>query len=273
MKTKLFELIGEIDEKYIEEADTTETPRRTFKRKQYWKVAIACICISILMLFTSICIASGWGTEIIEFYSIGQENYNESGYEMGVHIQKISERSLKGDIRKSKAIIKKQYKLHTVFSNWMPGHYQEEFRSQTESIDYVGYKGLREIRLSGTELGSTVNVYANAKGKITNVNVENLYLLGTTRVQLFADIYTNYVEEDVTVLTASTEKITFREEYVETKNGNTCHVIYSSAMESGYLSIGGYIVENDVLYSINIPFLEENEAEAANILETWTSQF
>ena len=162
MKTKLFELIGEIDEKYIEEADTTETPRRTFKRKQYWKVAIACICISILMLFTSICIASGWGTEIIEFYSIGQENYNESGYEMGVHIQKISERSLKGDIRKSKAIIKKQYKLHTVFSNWMPGHYQEEFRSQTESIDYVGYKGLREIRLSGTELGSTVNVYAKS---------------------------------------------------------------------------------------------------------------
>ena len=86
MKTKLFELIGEIDEKYIEEADTTETPRRTVKRKQYWKVAIACICISIRMLFTSICIASGWGTEIIEFYSIGQENYNESGYEMGVHI-------------------------------------------------------------------------------------------------------------------------------------------------------------------------------------------
>lgn len=273
MKNKLIELIGEIDDKYIEEADTIELSRRYFKRSQSWRIAIACMSISIMMLFTFICIASGWGTKIIEFYSINEDNYAESGYKMEVQIQKISERSIKGDIRKSKGIIKKQYKEYEVYSNWMPGHYQEEFKSQKESIDYVGYKELKYIQLSGTELGSTVNVYGNEKGKITNVNVENQYMLGNIRVQLFADIYTKYIQEDVTVSTASTEEIFFKEEYTETKNGNTCHVIYSSEMESGYMAITGYVVEKGVLYSIHIPFLEYNEAEAVNILEIWKSQF
>lgn len=50
-------------------------------------------------------------------------------------------------------------------------------------------------------------------------------------------------------------------------------MIYSSEMESGYMSITGHVVEKGVLYSINIPFLEYNEAEAVNILEIWKAQF
>ncbi len=273
MKNKLIELIGEIDDKYIEEADIIDLPRRCFKRSRSWRTAIACISISIMMLFTFICIASGWGTKIIEFYRINKDNHVESGYDMEVQIQKVSERSIKGDIRKSKEIIKKQYEVYEVYLNWMPGHYQEEFKSQKESIDYVGYKELKYIQLSGTELSSIVNVYGNEKGKITNVNMENQYMLGNIRVQLFADIFTNYIQEDVTVSTASTEEMFFKEEYIETKNGNTCHVIYSSEMESGYMSITGHVVEKGVLYSINIPFLEYNEAEAVNILEIWKAQF
>lgn len=273
MKNKLIELIGEIDDKYIEEADIIALPKRHFKSKRSWRIAIACISISIMMLFTFICIASGWGTKIIEFYSTNKDGHEESGYDMEVQIQKISEQSIKGDIRKSKEIIKKQYEVHEVYLNWMPGHYQEEFKSQKECIDYVGYKELKYIQLNGTELGSIVNVYANEKGEITNVNVENQYMLGSIRVQLFAEIFTNYIEEDVTLSTATTEEISFKEEYIETKNGNTCHVIYSSEMESGYMSIAGYVVEKGVLYSINIPFLEYNEAEAVNILEIWKSQF
>lgn len=120
---------------------------------------------------------------------------------------------------------------------------------------------------------TTLHVFGNERGEILSVNLETSYTVDKMNVQFFSQIYTEHYEEEITFGTRIGEDVEFDESFYTTKNNHKCHIIESSAMESGYMGVDAYIADKNVLYSLYVAYKASDHAQAMEIVHQWADLF
>ena len=65
----------------------------------------------------------------------------------------------------------------------------------------------------------------------------------------------------------------FTESYYTTPKGIPLHIIESTALESGYMGLDGYLIKGGVLYNLHIAYLEKDKEQAKALLYEWADLF
>ena len=255
-----------VDPAYVEAAETAAKIKKR-GRIRWGVVAAACLCL--VMGTTTVLAVSGLGTKLIRLFT----SRSESGYELSAEIEKIPVKELKGEIQEVPALIRQQFASYQPFMNQAPAHWERDFAARSEACDYLGLDRLIRLPWDAEEDQTTLNVTGTENGDITYVSLETKYTENDIRFQFFAEIFTENMEDEITILTAAAEKIDFTESFPTTKSGKTFHVIKETAMESGYFGMDGYLVEDGILYNLHIAYLEKDAGRAEELLMQWADLF
>ena len=262
---ELLDKMDLIDPAYVEAADAAPKIRKIGRFR--WSAVAACLCI--LLGATTVLAVTGLGTKIIEIF----KNKDESGYELSADIVKFPASELKGEINEVPALIRKQFENYQPFMSQAPGYFYKNFETRDAACDYVGFEKLQRLQPDAKEGLTMLHVQGKENGDLTIVSVETWYTAGDVRMQLFSDIFTENLEDEITILTATTEDVDFTESFYTTKSGKTLHVIDQTALESGYKGLDGYLVEDGVLYHLAVIYLEKDAEQAKTLLEQWADLY
>ena len=271
---KFSEAMGELDNRYIEEAVSYSKVKPHFTKKRIVVLAAAAILVVLIC-----CAASGvFGTWIIDFFKVSKEpgGSYEAGYDLGAAVKKIPVRELKGEISELSEIIRQQYKDYDPVSSWSPGHVEKAFSSGEEAIAYIGYDALKLADPGMKEQEVTVSAYGDEDGRISSVTLEvnySDYALDQPRAQSFTQIYTENYEEEIMTGARTTEDLEFTESWYTTVNGSQCQIIEATPLESGFIMKDGYIVEDGILYNLHIAYKEKDTEKAQEMMRKWADQF
>lgn len=261
-----------INPAYVEAAD--DTPKIIKRSHLRWSAIVACFCI--LIGSTTAIAISGFGTQLMDFFTSRTEpgsDYSESGYVLSVQIEKVPTAALKGEIQEVPALIRQQFESRKPYMNSLPNSWYKTFESRSDAYDYVGFDGLKRLQWNLEEDKTTLDVQGTRSGNILSVSVVTSYAVHNIRLQFFADIYTENMEGEITVGTATTENVNFTESFYTTKNGKTLHIIEQTTLKSGYMAKDGYLTEDGVLYNLHISYLKEDADQAEELLVQWADLF
>lgn len=263
---QLLQCLGDVDEGYI--LDVVPEMVITRHRRSGWKRVLVCAAVISLLAVTAFA-ASGLGTRLVEVFS----NENESGFRMAAEVEKFPVDAFTGEVREASDVIQQQYAAYSPHESWSPTDFHREFASSEEARDYLGFDKLKSLNWVLEEKFTSLHVYGDVGGQLNMITLETDYQVDDIRIQTFSYIYTEYYEADVVTGTAAAERLEFEESYYSTQNGKQCHIITSSAMESGWLGIEGYLVDDGVLYWVNVAYLEKDAVQAKALLHLWADQF
>lgn len=264
---ELLEKMEGIDPAFVEAADTAPVQKIRKPARLRWAVAAACICI--LLGTVSVLAATGLGTKLIHSFT----SQKESGYELSAEIVKYPADALQGEIREVPDVIRQQFASYEPYMDWFPGSWEKAFGTRDDACDYVGFEKIKRLRWDLREEQTLLHVQGTEKGDLTSVSVETGYVSGDIRLQFFSDVFTENTEGDVTILTAMAEKVGFTETFCTANSGKTVHVIGQTAMESGWLSKDGYLVEDGILYHLHIAYQQKDADRAEALLTQWADLF
>ena len=254
-----------VDPAYVEAADAVRKGRNL--RRIRWVVIAACLCL--LIGTTTVLAATGLGTKVLRIF----KSHEESGYELSAEIVKFPVEELKGDIREVSELIKQQYASYQPTMSSFPGSLERAFKTRDEACNYIGFDRIKRLQLNAEEGQTILRVDGTANGDFNSVSVETGYTAGDIRMQFFTNIYTENAEGEITIGAFTTEKVDFTETFYTTKNGKTLHIIEESALNSGYLSKDGYLVEDGVLYLLHISYQKKDADQADALLKQWADLF
>lgn len=261
-----------VDPAFVEAADMIPSAKKRGRIR--WGAIAACICL--LMGTITVMAVSGFGTKVIDFFTSRTEpgsDYSESGFTLSVEIEKVPVDALKGKIREVPAYIKEQFASYKPHMSWYPGHWQKTFESRNDAYDYIEFDGLKRLDWDLEEGQTTLNVLGERNGNILSVMVETHYTVGDIRLQFSSDIYTENANDEITTGAVTSEYVEYTESFYTTKNNKVLHVIEGTALESGYMGMDGYLVENGVLYTLRIAHLEKDTERAKDLLYQWADLF
>lgn len=266
---KFSEAMSEIDGRYIDEAVSYPAGSGRIRRFARIPVAAAAAVLALLLLGCAVLAASGFGTQLKSFFHSDEE----SGFDLSVAIEKAPVDALTGDVRDAGEVIAQQFADYSVFDSWFPGSWQSSFPSRDEACDYVGYDRLKKIDLGYEEKETVLDVLGNEQGQILSVDLETRYSVGGMNVQFFSWIYTEYYEDEIETGSRTTESLEYEESFYTTANGKQCQILSSSAMQSGYLCLDGYLVDDGVLYMLHIAYKDDDSAQAEELMHQWADLF
>ena len=271
---KFSDAMSEIDGKYIEEALSYNV--KTGQPRGSRRVSVALVAaILILLLAGCTAVAYGvFGTRLIELFTSSTEPGTEyAGFDLGVAIERIPINDLTGEVREAGDVIKRQFETYQAYDSWYPGQWQTDFSTRDKACEYIGFDKLKRLDWDFEEQMTTLSVFGNEQGQILSVNLETYYVVEDMNVQFVSQIYTEHYDEEFILSTRTTEGIEFKESFYTTANNRQCHIISSSTMESGYMCLDGYIVEEGVLYHLHLAYREENSTRAMELMHQWADLF
>ena len=278
MSTRKFsDAMNELDARYVEEAvsyDPKAKGKLRFSRR--WPVILIAAGLSVVLIGCVAVVASGFGTRLISIFTSEKtngSNVEESGYDLAVNIERIPVNQLSEEINQTGETIKQQIADYNPLSSWAPEYWKTSFTTRKEAYEFVGYQGLKQQELGLNEQETSVNVIGDQEGKISSVWIESYYTADDLRAQVFSYIYTENYTEEISYGGRTTESVEFKESFYTTPNHITCQIIDASALESGYLMMDGYIVDNGVLYDLHIAYKEKDSEKAQDLLHRWADQF
>lgn len=257
-----------IDPAYVEAAGSAPERKAARPKRVKWIVAAACIC-ALLAVTTGVLAETGLGTKLIRFFT----SKEESGYELAADIVKFPANVLKGDIKEVPAAIRQQFASWQPYMDAYPGSWQRAFDTRDEACDFIGFDKIKRFDLGVKEERNSLEVQGTENGDITFVSIETHYKEGDIRMQLFTNIYTENEDGDVTFSSVWREEVGFTEDIRTTSGGKTLHVMEQTAIQSGYLSKTGYIVDEGILYHFHVVYLEKDAARADELLTQWAEMF
>ena len=263
---RIADVLGLIDEDLLDAA----LPKRRRGRTVRILLAAACVC---LVLGTITALAAGAGTTLLAKFRKGEDGGFESGYDMAAQLTPFPEEALTGDIREVPALIRRQIEEATPWSNQLPNVYIREFDTSAKAIEYVGLEELRPIRWDVEETGTTLSVFGGQRGEIASVSIMTYCRRGEVRLQSQAWLRTEKGGADAALGVRTTEDVDYTEESFTAAGGFICHVIRSTALESGNVTYDGYIVRAGILYTLHAAYPPSAEAQADGLLHTWADQF
>ena len=118
-----------------------------------------------------------------------------------------------------------------------------------------------------------MNVYGDDDGTILYLTLDTAYTAGDVRLQFSAEIYTEHCTGDITAGVRTTESAVYTESFYTTESGLPCQILISSALESGYAGMDGYLADGGVLYCLHIAYLEADARRARELLCQWAGGF
>lgn len=275
MEEKLYRSLSNIDDEYIEEMMQTSSVIVPVRRKptKYYIMIAACI---ILVLSTATVLAkTHWGTQLIDMFTSrrpGTGPYTESGYDLLVDIEKIPIHKL-GEVKQVSQEIRKQMAAYQPTQSWYPNSWSKKYASAEEAIDFIGLDTIQKLDWKLEEKHASLTILGANNGDIKHISLETRYQECDVRLQAYTQIYTENYKEQVTYGARATEELSFGESYYTTKNDLQCHIITSTAMESGYLGMDGFIVKDGILYNLHIAYQQQDADIAEDLLHQWAEQF
>lgn len=261
-----------VDPAFVEAADRTPSAHK--RSAMRWGVLAACICFVIAT--TTALAVSSLRIKVIDFFTSHTESdpdYSESGFTLSIDIEKIPVEALKGKIREVPAYIEEQFDSYEPYSNWYPGHWQKKFESRDAAYDYIRFDGLKKLHWDIAEGQTTLNVSGKSNGAILSVGVATYDTVGDIGLQFFSDIFTENYTDEITTGSVTTEYVEFTESLYTTKNNKVFHILEGTALQSGYLQMDAYLVENGVLYQLHISHLDKDTQKAKELLHQWADLF
>ena len=196
-------------------------------------------------------------------------DFIESGYDLPIDITRIPITSFSEELQKASETIKQRYQEVTALSSSTPGYLRTDYDSRATACTYIGLSILKSFNWDKEECGTFVSVLGTKEGKIKAVSLETDYIVNEIRIQFISNVYTEDYKEEVSVSTRTTEDVKYTESYYTTTQKKQCHIIETTAFESGYLGMDGYIVDDGVLHQLHVAFLEKDKEEASNLLHQW----
>lgn len=276
LSENLFISLTEVHDEFVDEA---QMAMKSKKKKHFLmriKVIPLVACLLSFFVVTSVLALTDWGTYIIDIFSSRTEegsDFSESGYDLGVYVEKVSVDKLSEDIQNVSEAIIHQYETYKPYNSWYPGHWQESFMSLEDAYEFIGYEDLYKVKLGAIEEQVKLNVHGNEKGDIQSISLNASYRIDEVRIQSSLYITTENDTEPITYGTRTTEDVEFTEKLYETKHHLTCHIISSSPLESGYMSYDGFLVRKGILYNLHVIYKETDEKQAYKLLLNWADSF
>lgn len=271
---KVLKALNDVRDDFIQEAQEALMTNKTI-RKRSRRLSIAA-CLTFMLLSITVFASSDWGITLIDKYTSHKEpesDYIESGYKLSANIEKKSLDNFSGNIQQVPKLLIEQFEHNNPHNSWAPGHWQTSFTSSDEAIDFIGLKELTRLNWSLEENQVILNVHGNASGNILSLILETDYALDNIRIQAFSSIYTEENDGPIETSTVTTENVKFEETYYESPNQIPCTIITSSAQESGYYGLDGYLVHDGILYSLSIAYLADDKDKAKALLYMWADSF
>lgn len=265
-----------VSDEFIEEAQNTITENKSAKR--LLRVRLLLFVASFVLLFYTVTVFAytGLGTSIIDIFTSRTEpgsDFSESGYDLSIEVEKTPMYLLKGEVQEVSGIIVRQFESYKLIDSWYPGSWQKDFSSSAAAREYVGLESLRLLDWNLEEQSTKLMVTGNDIGELLFLQLETYYQVGDIRLQAYSHIYTEDYDQEITYGSKTTEDIVFTESFYTTDNKLQCHIITSTALESGILMIDGYLVEDSILYNLHIAYLDKDTKEAEDLLYQWANLF
>ena len=266
---KFYNGMTNIRPEIIEEAQCAPACKKKLRWVR-WIAAAACLC---LIVGTAAALTTTeFGTRLIGLFTLGEAS-DESGYQLGIGIERISEKELTGDIQEVSDIIVQQFEKYKPYSSLYPGSWRRSFPTSDEAQEFVGYEGLKALDWELEETEVEIRVLGDRKGNIQTVALESRYWENDIRLQAVSRLYTEHYDGELTAGVHTTEYVEFTESFYTTGSGKTCHMISGTPMESGYRCLDGYLVDGGVLYQLHIAYFERDGQDAERLLRQWADLF
>lgn len=259
-----------IDSAYIEAADAA--PKAKKKGWTGWRAAVAaCLCLSALA-GTAAAVSGHGATWLVEIFS--GRGGDETGYELGVNIEKFPVSELSENLQMVSKEIVYQFEITPIYSSWAPGHWMERNFSADEAWEFIGLASLQKPDWDLEEWYNELDVFGDiGTGRIEQILISTGYQVDDVRLQARTEIYTENFDGEMRIRSITEKDISFTETFRPTPGGNRCQIISSSANERGYLMLDGYLVENGVLYNLHIAYQKPDAAQAEELLHQWADMF
>ncbi len=262
-KEEFSTLLGEIDARYITEADTLPRPSHRLR----WTLLAACLCL--FLGGTTVYAASSHGAWITDLFT----DRDESGYDLALMIEKIDTDTLSPQLRAVGSIIVRQYRESQPYDSHYPGSWDKAFSSAAEARDYIGCKALIGLDWALEETQTQLNVMGTPDGKLQSIHLETDYTVGDIRLQAYTQLYTEHYTGELTTGLRAAEEISFTPTEETNDVGLPWLLVRSSPMESGWAGLDGYLVRDGVLYKLHIAYLAKDAAEAEGLMRQWADCF
>lgn len=209
-------------------------------------------------------------------------------YKLEYVVDHISEEELTGEVQQVKAQFMEEA-ANGIFpaNDKIPrGFVKENFASEKDAIDYIGYAGLRETMLDAGELWvkPVVAVYGDRDGNLTHVAYQFARKINTEKeIEHFeiyqeAEVYTTSYSYDFTgEIDSIFNKEAFQTyEYVTKSGNNALILVKNNAGQIGQTFLTGYVIEGAVVYSITIShnfWTEKDTTTVETLMKQWLDQF
>lgn len=273
MKKDKLDMIGYVDGQLIEKADQYTVAGK----KSGWRMGLAiAACLCLIVGSVTVLATTGLGTKLIDSFTARREagsDFKESGFDLSVAIDRIPTEVLSEETQNIGKIIRQQFQDQSPYDNRYPGEWSDDFASRDEACAFLGLKPIKKPDCGWEEQATTLRVYGNEQGEILRVDLETDYAVDGVRMQFFTQVFTENSGEETITAYRTTEDVVFTESRFTTNNRISCHVITSSAMESGYLGMDGYIVDNGILYNLHVSYSEKDANQATAFLHQWADMF
>ncbi len=213
------------------------------------------------------------GTEMIKAWKYGGE-HTDSGYEVKINASKIPLSNIKGEIRKIKNVIRKNYKNQEPTSSVHPGYWYKEFATPLEAAQYIGLSNLRSVDWKYNTKGANIEVVGNKKGEIETICLMSFYEKDSVRMQTRATVYTDKYMGEMKTGLVTTEPLEFYDNYVSTNQNVLYHIVGSNKKENGTFKYVNdvYLVLDNILYRLNLVFEQEDMGTAQDLMEEWANR-
>ncbi|MDE7326991.1 MAG: hypothetical protein K2N63_12095 [Lachnospiraceae bacterium] len=258
--------------------------KKSLVRKVKWAVAAAC---SLCLIGGGVVFAASrlkWHVEKYVDTNDPQPDY--SRYWVDFSITPVPVDMIQGSVREVENIFKEEAANGIYPPDGCPrGFVMEEFETEREAIDYIGYEGLRETMLPDWKnWHSQLVAYGDKEGNLIQVRYSNSYKVGEKiQVQTNVEIFTeNWSSEIRSVKMPFEDRASIQGKEYITKNGKTGLLMVS---DSDYQSdiccqMEGFILEDNIVYSIWVDFngsLDEKsgvaEEAVTKVMHDWMDQF
>lgn len=270
---QLFRALEYVDEEFITEA--LDEKKKTHPARKWWAVA-ACLALVCAVSISAVALSDA-GVHITEYVRniFADTGEVETGYDIAVNVEKIPQSDIRGSIvEKAVETIRQQIKDYQPFMSWTPNHYMERMDSAAQAVEFIGYEPLKLPDFGWPQTRSTVNAYGNGQGDLQNIWLETSYELPGVRMHIFACIYTEHYEGEIStgVRTLYQDGNFTDSEYI-TPNGTACLIVRSDPTERGHYCLDSYYVADNVFYNFYVVYDRGEEALAERILCQWLDEY
>ena len=270
------ETLGDIRPEWLAEAETVGAPRRPAHRRKMRIAVLVAACICLICSSAAVLAASDAGTKLLSFFTDRREDGSdlvESGYDLSVSVEQFPTDAFSEALLDTGAVIVQQCREHTLYSSAVPGLLKIDFATRADACAFIGLDRLirPDFPLAAGE--TTLSILGSAAGEIESLHLETSARDGDIRLQFFTEIYTEHHDGDFTLLARSTEHLEWRESFYTTRSGKSCHIIESSATESGYAGTDAYLVDGGILYQLHLAYRADDAQRAEELLHSWADCF